>query len=378
MQDSPFTVLPTVSIRPNQIVSYNTFVRHKKQISPISEKPAKKTLALAVQFDAFDDILKENPHSANAPFRVFSPDPVEKKKIINKHNFELSRQGQKNLREKVSWLYYFAKNETITTSKGKILANFKMNFITLKLPSEQRHSSDFITKNCLNQLITELQKKWGFQNYVWRLEYQKNGNVHYHIATDSFVDFYWLRSTWNRILNKHNYVDAYKQKFNKMTFSEYCKSYDVGKDVDFETLKKRYADGRKSGWMMPNSVDVKSVSNAKNIAFYISKYMGKNSSNSGIKSLPVHELNSSNSRLWFCSRSLSKLTAFREFDEAMTVDLFCPLNQDKTVKKVIHDYCCSFYFSFTDITIQLKRVVAHLLRQYGIDRGYIASGTLVT
>lgn len=371
MQDNFVVVLPTVSIRPNQIVSYNTFsYPAKKEIVKAVSAPGVQKIK-PVQFDFFDDVLKKNPHAFEFEKSVTADILPAVKKIRNHHNFELSKQGQKNLRDKVSWLYYFAKNQTITTDKGKVLSGFKMNFVTLKLPSAQRHSSDFITKNCLNQLITELSSKWGFKNYVWRLEYQKNGNLHYHIATDVFIDFYWLRSTWNRILNKFDYVSVYKKKFENMTFQQYLKNYDRGGEVNFEILQKRYVEGKKSGWLMPNSVDVKCVSNAKNIAFYISKYMGKSGVSSSIKKLPVHEENSTNSRLWFCSRSLSKLKAVREFSCTLNVDLWGAVREDHTVKKVVHDYCTSFYFCFTQIGLNLKRVVAELLRAYGVSTGYL-------
>lgn len=375
MQNSPFTVVDFISLTPNKCVLYPRFFRNKS-VSENHHKPvqiiaqALSDLDLWKQLELFhQDIV--------SPFKQLQ-DPVIKKASVmpvsNSHNFELSKTAQKNLREKVTWLYHFSKKKTIVTRKGKQLTNFKMNFATLKLPSEQIHSSDFITKNCLNQLFVEISKKYDFKNYVWRLEYQKNGNLHYHIATDTYIDFHFLNWTWNRILNKYGYVDLYTRKFTAMDFATYRKNATKNTDIEFSVLQERYAKGCREGWKNPNTVDVKAVFGANNIAYYISKYMAKTKADEGAISLPVCELNSGNSRLWFCSRSLSKCERISDAREALEIDLYGTLLRSEGIVHKIFDYCIVVYFDFSKLSAIAKAVVRKMLELYRQEVSYVPCG----
>lgn len=369
----PSITIPSLSLRPGKLVLYKTRI---KPAAPVETEPQPAAAAAApvmVQLDAFADVTARNSVITAAALPAVAPAPAAAAAPRKAHNFELSPNAQKNLREKVSWLYHYAKAQTITTRNGKILSSFKMNFVTLKLPSVQQHTSDFITKNCLNQLFVEIAKKHSFKNYVWRLEYQKNGNLHYHIATDTYIDYYWLRSTWNRVLEKYGYVSAYKARFEAMSFAEYCRMTDFQDKADFDTKKRRYAEGRASGWKQPNSVDVKCVTNHKKIAFYISKYMGKGSSKEQRTTLPVCEDNSAHSRLWFCSRSLSRLKAIADFQECFSFDLVNFLDTELSPVRKVYDYCVCYYFDWVDLTNDAKKMFGQLFTAYGRATGYLST-----
>lgn len=367
-----FIIIPSISIRPEKVVAYKSVFRPQAVSSAAPEIPIKENKPVPVQTTLFDFSIGATRLYRPVLSAMATIAQVKKQRPNNAHNFELSASAQRNLRDKVSWLYHYAKNQTITTHNGKILSGFKMNFVTLKLPSVQQHASDFITKNCLNQLFIEIAKKYSFRNYVWRLEYQKNGNLHYHIATDTYIDFYWLRGAWNRILDKYGYVAAYKAKFEPMSFQEYCKATDIGGTTDVAVLSHRYAEGKRNGWRQPNSVDVKCVSNHKAVQYYISKYMGKNSQPASQVKLPVCEDNSSHSRLWFCSRSLSRLKAIADFAECFKFDVLGVLHSEPTVKKVVHDYCVCFYYSFRELSVNARRLLSELFREYGISQQYLS------
>lgn len=286
------------------------------------------------------------------------------------HNFELSKQARKNLRSKVTWLYHFAKKQTIVTRKGKQLTNLKMNFTTLKLPSEQVHSSDFITKNCLNQLFVEIAKKYDFINYVWRLEYQKNGNLHYHIATDCYLDYDFLLKTWNRIIDKYGYVDLYTRKFSNFSLSDYIKNGGFSPDTPFHILQERYAKGCREKWKKPNTVDVKAVFGKSNIGYYISKYMAKNSDPAEVKKLPLCEENSKNSRLWFCSRSLSACKTKSDIRECQEIDLYSVLAGLEGVREYNMEYCTVLYFDLNKLPYITKKLICTVLEDYRQEVGY--------
>lgn len=290
--------------------------------------------------------------------------------LDNKHNFQLSAKAATRIKEKVTWLYELARNKTVITNSGTTLTSFKMNFITLTLPAKQRHSTAEITANCLNQFLTELKKTHNLENYVWRLEYQNNGNVHYHIATDKYLEFEYVRAVWNRCIEKLGYVSAYHDVFSKLSFREYCERVNKSGATPIKTLSERFAVGIRNAWRLPNTVDIRAVSNAKNIAFYISKYITKREPIKITQDVIDRDSDKSNMRLWFCSSSLSKLDKItfyiEELDELA----------EKAVQSVtnfvfkVFDYCKCWYYSTKNQSNESKALFWELFNRYALERGY--------
>lgn len=194
------------------------------------------------------------------------------------HNFEISVNSQRNLRSKVEWLYQYAKPRNIKTYSNKFIKSFKCVFLTLTLPSVQQHPTAFIITTILDAFLQQLRKRLKMINYVWRLEFQANGNAHFHIVTDTYIDYYLALKLWNNELTKHGYIKAYQEKMNSMSFVEYQKRFGKnykGEPLPKEIVFKRYENGKKTKWNKPNTIDVKNVSSGNNINYYISKYFSK-------------------------------------------------------------------------------------------------------
>lgn len=344
-----YRFIDKISIRPDKIVKYQEVIKYYNT-PEANEKAMGK--------------------SANKKI-VSIPGPENKMPLDNKHNFQLSAKAATRIKEKVTWLYELARNKTITTSSGKILQSFKMNFITLTLPAQQEHSTAHITANCLNQFLTECKKSNNLENYVWRLEYQKNGNVHYHIATDCYLEFEYVRSVWNRCLNKLGYIDAYHDIFSKLSFQEYNNRVNASGETPINVISERFAVGLRSNWRMPNTVDVRAVSNAKNIAFYISKYITKSEPIKISDKTIARDSDKSNMRLWFCSGSLSKLDKITFYIEE------CAALAEKAVQSITNfvfkafDYCKCWYFSTKNQSNESKAIFWELFHQYADSVGYV-------
>lgn len=100
-----------------------------------------------------------------------------------------------------------------------------LTFCTFTLSENQKHSDDFITKNFIDFLdhlkkvknfiidpVTKLETKnegLKLQNYVWRSETQENGNIHFHLIADTFLNQNMLRRVWNNYLKKMGYKFSY-------------------------------------------------------------------------------------------------------------------------------------------------------------------------
>lgn len=348
MNESRFTVIPKASIRPNKIVFYQQFISNlipeKSNVSKISND------------------IRQEVKDMGVPVRV--------QPAVNTHNFELSKKAAARIKAKVSWLYELSKSKTIIPTKGKPLYSFKMNFITLTLPALQQHTTSEITSICLNQFLTECKAKFGLANYVWRLEFQKNGNAHYHIATDTYIDYTSCKLIWNRCLNKLGYVTRYQDKMLGMTFEEYRNNYSDNGKIPFETLRERFGRGCATRWDSPNTVDVRAVGSARNIAFYISKYITKKSDEKLNPIVASREPETTNLRLWFCSKSLSALDKIEIFMEGMSDLVHDCLSGIDKARKFIFDYCSVWYFNAVEQAGETRRNLWLLYREYAYERGY--------
>ena len=334
--------IPTFSLRPNRLSIYNTNYRQIAG-SNTPDEPA------TISRSRLKNLLGRG---------------VQEGKVNRFHGFKISEHARKNLIDKINWLYFMSKSKSVTTIKGAQITNFRINFITLTLPAKQVHTTAEITSGCFNQFLTEVRTRFNLENYVWRMEFQKNGNVHYHICTDVFLDYYEVLKIWNRVIGKLGYVQKYTEKHALMSLGDYCAAYGNGGTVPFDVLKKRYVKGRALGWKIPNSVDVKSVVGQKKIAFYISKYFGKSAKHAvNCNELDTEE-NSKGLRLWFCSRSLSRLKKIVDFIPAFDIDLLSIVKTAKDFFTVVHQYCTTFYFSFAELANDAKSVLAKILRQY--------------
>lgn len=358
-----YAILPSISVSPSKIAFFSRVFRRKadnenngqsffdnekKHVISIDKKVTKK-VSLSINDKNFPE-------------------------FYNIHNLELSHKARKRIKEKVTWLYHLAKKKHVTFSSGKTIYNHKMSFITLTLPAKQEHTSQEIIQKPLHNFITEMGRRFRMENYVWRLEWQKNGNAHFHIATDVAVDYFKIRSIWNRSLKTLGYIDKYHEAFSKLTLPEYNSKVNADNKTDFNTIKQRYSYGVASRWSNPNTVSVNSAVSGKEIAFYISKYITKESSVSLPDEVVDRENNGGNFRLWFCSRSLSKLSNVCEYIENMKDDLIDLVSSIKPRFTQFMQYCEMWYYSSNEQSKELNKKLNDYFLKYAYYLGYIPSG----
>ncbi len=207
----------------------------------------------------------------------------EKQKLIDnrpprfkEHTGIISQKAKRRMLKAIDWLLILSENKTVHSPSTKKKFKFKISFITLTLASKQVHSDNEIKKELLNQFLIEARKKWNVDKYVWRAEKQKNGNIHFHIVVDKFIQYDRLRKVWNRIQNKLGYVDRYAVEQNNFHKDGFKFRKQFAKNWSYAKQKKAYHEGIACGWINPNSTDIHSVAKIKNLANYIGKYCSKN------------------------------------------------------------------------------------------------------
>jgi len=175
----------------------------------------------------------------------------------------LSDAAKKRIKKIVTiWIsavlfYYKSKNYNL----DKIAKQVK--FITLTLPSDQAHDDKFLKRELLQLFIKNLKNKYGLKNYLWINETQKNGNLHFHIITDIYVKNTAIQKIWNKILDKHGYIDKFEKKH---------------------------------GHRNPPTTDIHTIKKINNIVAYLSKEATKGQQSRKIEG-----------KMWSCNKELLEL-----------------------------------------------------------------------
>lgn len=220
------------------------------------KKEWKPSLREKKKFGSFQD----KPHYLNSvsisPYCLHSFKTPEKgysytiKHYLNQANLAdnstegvISKKARKNIEKSLNWLLYGAKVKFIKDEDSGKKFFFKINMITLTLPSHQVHSDQLIKDKCLAKFLDTLVKVKGLQNYLWRAEAQVNGNIHFHLITDTYIHHIYIREQWNKACEVLGYVTAFEFKH---------------------------------GHRNPNSSDVHSIKHVNRLVSYVSKYICKN------------------------------------------------------------------------------------------------------
>ena len=282
---------------------------------------------------------------------------------FKEHSGDLSEKAKRNLTRSVNIMLCGVDERLLLESKG----TEKITFVTLTLPSPQvkayhhdwvEHWADDkqIKKECLNQLLTELRELKGVNTYVWKAEKQINGNLHFHLLIDKKICWEWLRERWNTLINKFGFVDRYQQRMQSMTkeqytemrMTEYNKRNGKPTDKQVQQIQKAFTEGVKCNWTNPNSTDIETLRNIKNVAGYISKYMSKDKGHETKKvtdfqakliaqyDLSPHAISdmySIKGRIWQCSQNISKSRKCITFAESeFGAELSEMLEKEESVK----------------------------------------------
>lgn len=212
----------------------------------------------------------------------------------NRHSGELSDKAQSRIKNAVNWMVAAAKWKRVYDKATRKHYFFKINLITLTLPTTDHKISDHYFKSVLlKKFINNCRYNYGLANYVWKVEAQANGNIHAHFTTDTFIHWKHIRRTWNKILAKEGLIDTFEAKH---------------------------------GHRDPNSTDVKAVKKMKNLAAYLCKYFSKNEK----------DRRRIKGRIWMCSHALSHRNALKvETDPHDQKGYLKSLMNKKIVHKVL-------------------------------------------
>ena len=270
------------------------------------------------------------------------------------HNGTLSESGRRNLLKACARFIYFLNISNEAKRRAKIKGKKSLKFITLTLASEQQHSDTEIRQKLLNQFLTELRQEFGLKNYIWKAEKQENGNIHFHILVDIFIDWKIIREKWSRIQNKLGYIDRFRKGINENGFEYYFDSArKKNKFISSETIRARWEKGKKENWNNPPGTEIRRVEKIKNTSAYFAKYFAKED-----------KIESGFGRIWFASRTVSRYPICRKLQGVAESKLYNFLWKFFKSRAYVNEYCLSYSIDL----VKLNRLFpCELLQNYLIE-----------
>jgi len=277
---SQLILIPTITVHPNKISLY-------KQIHWDPVKPERKSNDCSfVNYEKKYEHLLEYSRTANGG---------------------VSSTAKKKITKAIDYLLLFASDKKIMMVKSGRSFTFKIAFITLTLPSTQKHDDNEIKRKCLNSFLIELQKYENVKNYVWRAEKQKNGNIHFHIIIDKFVHWNTIRNRWNRIINKLGYVDEYRNNLKEFYKNGFRLREDLINNWPEHKQRAAYKRNTETDYHNPNSTDIHSIKKIRNIQHYFVKYMTKTDGPQPSQTTNKNDFETQTGRIWGSSAKLQNI-----------------------------------------------------------------------
>ena len=195
---------------------------------------------------------------------------------------------------------------------GRTVAH-KLSFITLTTPkNEKSTSAKFCHKYLLEPTLRILRQRYGMKSYIWKVELQNNGQVHYHITTEIMINHTALRNIWNNLLRKNDMLTEFKKEY---------------------------------GHDNPNSTDIHAVHKINNLEAYLVKYICKEYQNE----------TKLDGKIWDCSKNIKTADYFKAPLDFTTHQIIRKLQKTKEIithyfeKAIFLDFKTSdYYVHFTD------------------------------
>jgi len=84
--------------------------------------------------------------------------------------------------------------------------------ITLTLPCKQMHSDEDLKRRALKPFIKWFERNEGVINWAWKAEAQNNGNIHFHIVTDTYIPKVKIDAQWRHYMMVLGYLEKFWEK----------------------------------------------------------------------------------------------------------------------------------------------------------------------
>lgn len=166
------------------------------------------------------------------------------------YNEDFSAGAKKRLTKSIDLLVQATKTTHIYNPVTKKKQRHRLSYITLTVSSKTIIPAKECHKKLLEPFLQWLRRTMKVTTYLWKVEFQKRNQTHYHITTPSFIPYQSIRDKWNNLQKQNGLTDDYYKEHGH---------YD------------------------PNSTDIHEVRKVTNMSSYLKKEYCKSIQNSQIK-----------------------------------------------------------------------------------------------
>lgn len=124
----------------------------------------------------------------------------------------LSDASKRIIRERLTAWYYMTLSYNKMPVETRLFGYKRLVMLTVTLSGKQVHDDKFIKKYLLELFLKRLNYTYGMENYFWKAEKQKNGNLHFHIWTDVYIPKESIQEHWNEVQDTYGYLTEYYEK----------------------------------------------------------------------------------------------------------------------------------------------------------------------
>gem|GEM_PF-2924038 len=201
-------------------------------------------------------------HGNNCGRSIGQVNATLKMKEQKNYSGKVTEGAKKRMSKAIDLLLQASPMQKVYNPILKRYQHFQLTFLTLTI-AEDGIMLD--AKYCYNYLLLPflriLREKYNVVNYVWKVELQERGQIHYHLTLNKFIMFNELQIEWNMLQKKLGLLDSFYQKFQHYE---------------------------------PNGIDIHAVYKVNDIKAYLLKYLKKTEQNQ----------TTINSKIWGCSENL--------------------------------------------------------------------------
>lgn len=88
----------------------------------------------------------------------------------------------------------------------------RLSFITLTIHQAETITAKEAHKKALEPFLKWMRDNHKVNTYIWKVEKQKRGQIHYHITTPTFIEHHLIKDKWNNLCSKAGWLKDYYDK----------------------------------------------------------------------------------------------------------------------------------------------------------------------
>ena len=155
-----------------------------------------------------------------------------------------------------------------------------------------------------------------------------------------------------------------------MSFGHYVDYRKRQGSTNLSRVRKAFQYGQKTDWCSPNSTDVKSVKDVRNLAKYLAKYMTKSLVKKGAPSQSDPRLAAFTGNIWYCSTSLSRLSTYKTQPSRRAMSFLDAIEKLKKSLYCCYEYVECLYFDISELKGKILKELKQVLVHHALATGY--------